>query len=303
MKNVLVTGGAGFVGSNLISKLKANNPDIKITCLDNYFTGKEENHIPGVNYIKGNTWEADLIFEDKRISFDTVFHFGEYSRIVQSFDDIQYVAKTNMGGTPIILELCRQWGAKLIYSASSSKFGDDGKDENLSPYAWMKAKMVEYIKNYNDWYGLEYQICYFFNVYGPGQIMKGDYATVVGIFERQHNLGQKCTVVEPGTQSRDFTHVDDIVSGVVKSAEYLHKSANDPSTISIEREWYLKSGKERTIVDVAEMFGDWEFIPERKGERRNSATIDNNTCERLGWEPTHSLEKWIVKQKCTKSLV
>lgn len=301
MKNVLVTGGAGFVGSNLIKQLKSNNPDINITCLDNYFTGKEENHVEGVEYIRGNTWEADLIFEDLEVPFDTVFHFGEYSRIVQSFDDIQYVAKTNMGGTPIILELCRHWGAKLIYSASSSKFGNDGKDENLSPYAWMKAKMVEYIRNYNDWYGLEYQICYFFNVYGPGQIMKGDYATVVGIFERQHNAGQKCTVVEPGTQSRDFTHVNDIVSGVVKSAEYLHRAVEDNHD-SIEREWYLRSGKERTIIEVAEMFGDWKFIPERKGERLNSTTIDNDTCERLGWEPTHSLEKWIIKQKCTKSL-
>ena len=156
--------------------------------------------------------------------------------------------------------------------------------------------MVEYIKNYNDWYGLEYQICYFFNVYGPGQIMEGDYATVVGIFERQYNAGQKCTVVTPGNQSRDFTHVNDIVSGVIKSAMYLHKATKD-NLADIEREWYLKSGKDITIIDVAEMFGDWEMIPERKGERLNSSIFDNNTCEKLGWEPTHSLEKWVTQQK------
>ena len=121
-------------------------------------------------------------------------------------------------------------------------------------------------------------------------------ATVIGIFERQHNAGQKCTVVEPGTQSRDFTHVNDIVSGVVKSAEYLHTAVNDNHE-SIEREWYLRSGVERTIIDVAEMYGEWEFIPERRGERLNSTTIDNDTCERLGWEPTHSLEEWINSVK------
>ena len=298
MKNVLVTGGAGFVGSNLIKHLKENNPNIKITSLDNYFTGKKEHHIPGVEYVYGNTWEAKEKFEKLKEEeyFDTVFHFGEYSRIVQSFDDIEYVAQTNMAGTPQILELCKKWNAKLIYSASSSKFGNDGKDENLSPYAWMKAKMVEYIKNYNEWFGLEYQICYFFNVYGPGQIMTGDYATVIGIFERQYNAGQKCTVVEPGTQSRDFTHVNDIVSGVVKSAEYLHTAVNDNHD-SIGREWYLRSGVERSIIDVAEMYGEWEFIPERRGERLNSTTIDNDTCERLGWKPTHSLEEWIESVK------
>src|SRR6056300_1237440 len=150
MKHVLVTGGAGFVGSNLIKRLKESDQNIQITSLDNYFTGKESNHIKGVEYIRGNTWEADLIFEDLEIPFDTVFHFGEYSRIVQSFEDIQFVQQSILSGTPKILDLCRHWDAKLIYSASSSKFGNDGKDENLSPYAWMKSKMVELIKNYHD---------------------------------------------------------------------------------------------------------------------------------------------------------
>jgi len=285
MKKVLVTGGAGFVGSNLIKYIKENY-DCEIVSLDNYFTGKEENHVEGVTYIHGNTWEADLIFEDMEVPFDTVFHFGEYSRIVQSFEDIQFVQQSILSGTPKILDLCRYWGAKLIYSASSSKFGNDGKDENLSPYAWMKSKMVELIKNYHDWFDLQYEICYFFNVYGPGQIMKGDYATVIGIFERQWKANEPCTVVSPGTQSRDFTHVADIVSGVTKSAN-----------VNLNREWHLRSGIERTIIDVAEMFGDWEMIPERRGERLNSAHIVTDTEEKLNWKPLNSLEDWIYLVK------
>jgi UDP-glucose 4-epimerase len=158
--------------------------------------------------------------------------------------------------------------------------------------------MVELIKNYGDWYGLQYQINYFFNVYGPGQITTGDYATVVGIFERQWKAGEKCTVVSPGTQSRDFTHVDDIVDGVVKSTQYL-KTAIDDNHDSIEREWFLRSGVSRTIIEVAEMFGDWEFIPERKGERQHSATIDNDTNERLGLNPQDRLQEWIKQVKTT----
>lgn len=283
MKDILVTGGAGFVGSNLIKRLKNGYPEARIVSLDNYFTGTQDNHVPGVEYYHGNTADARKIFANDK--FDTVFHFGEYSRIVASFDDIKIVNDSILTGTPVILELCREWGAKLIYSASSSKFGNDGADENLSPYSWMKSKMVELIKNYGEWFDLQYEICYFFNVYGPNQIMSGDYATVVGIFERQLKAGQKLTVVSPGTQSRDFTHVDDVTRALVLTTQ---QNAN--------HEWHLRSGINVTMIELADMFDvEYSFIPERRGERFTSEDFPSDTNERLGWYPQESLQEWITQ--------
>ena len=283
MKDILVTGGAGFVGSNLIKRLKNEYPEARIVSLDNYFTGTQDNHVPGVEYYHGNTADARKIFANDK--FDTVFHFGEYSRIVQSFNDIKIVNDSILTGTPVILELCREWGAKIIYSASSSKFGNNGADENLSPYSWMKSKMVELIKNYGEWFDLQYEICYFFNVYGPNQIMTGDYATVVGIFERQLKAGQKLTVVSPGTQSRDFTHVDDVTRALVLTTQ---QNAN--------HEWHLRSGVNVTMIELADMFDvEYAFIPERRGERFTSEDFPSDTNERLGWYPQESLQDWIIQ--------
>lgn len=280
---ILVTGGAGFVGSNLIKKLKEDYPNAEITSYDNYFTGKEENHVVGVKYLVGHTWDINSAFYHDEGTFDLVYHFGEYSRIVKSFDDIAYVNKTILCGTPNVLELCKKWKAKLIYSASSSKFGNDGKDENLSPYSWCKSKMVELIKNYGEWFGLDYEICYFFNVYGPGQITTGDYSTVIGIFERLKQEGKPLTIVSPGTQTRDFTHIDDIVSGLICA-----------SKVSERGEWHLRSGVEYSILEVAQMFKHpYEIVPERRGERLSSAQIETNTQEILGWEPIHKLKEYI----------
>jgi UDP-glucose 4-epimerase len=286
MENILVTGGCGFIGSNLIEHLLKEYKEVeKIVVLDNMFTGKEENKVDHkkVIYIESPTWDIDKFFSDKEGLFDTVFHFGEYSRIVKSFNDSKYVMKTNLHGTTCILEKCRKWKAKLIYSASSSKFGNDGKDENLSPYAWVKSKMVELIKNYNKWYDLQYEICYFFNVYGPKQIMKGDYSTVIGIFERQYKNNEPLSVVEPGTQSRDFTHVYDVVEGVIKSVN-----------MNMNREWMLRSGVNYKIIDVAKMFTDnIIMLPERRGERFTSEEFNNDTEEVLNWGPKYKLEEYI----------
>ena len=282
-KNILITGGAGFVGSNLVKQINKRYPSSNITVLDNFFTGSRDAIPEEVNVVQSSTWDIEKWFPKTKGTFDIVFHFGEYSRIVSSFEDIDYVLKTNLHGTTRVLEMCRHWGAKLIYSASSSKFGNNGEDENLSPYAWMKAKGVELIKNYKEWYGLEYEICYFFNVYGPGQITTGDYATVVGIFERQYSNSEELTVVSPGTQSRDFTHIDDIVRGVIASVE---KNLNG--------EWHLRSGTTHTILEVAKMFDSgYTLIPERRGERIDAVEIETDTNEKLEWEPQMSLSRYI----------
>jgi UDP-glucose 4-epimerase len=289
MKRAIVTGGAGFVGTNLIKYLLSKYPDIEIMSIDNYFTGKKENHVdsPNVYYKKLDTWHINKLTEIEVFNPEVVFHFGEYSRIVKSFDDSDYVMKSNLDGTTQVLEYCKKQGAKLIYSASSSKFGNNGADENLSPYSWSKAKMVELIKNYHEWFGVQYEICYFFNVYGPGQIMTGDYATVVGIFERQWKNGEELTVVSPGTQSRDFTHVLDIVSGVEKT---VHMNMN--------REWMLRSGKNIEITDVAKLFTDnWKLIPERRGERFTSEEFESDTNQVLDWEAVRTLEEWVESRK------
>lgn len=283
MKKILVTGGAGFIGSNLIEFLSLDKQN-QITSLDCYFTGKVENHIKGVDYVKGYTWEIDEIFKEQK--FDVIFHFGEYSRIVHSFDDINFVSDSILRGTPKVFEFAKKNSAKIIYSASSSKFGNNGKDENLSPYAWMKSKMVELLKNYNTWFDLQFEICYFFNVYGPRQIYEGNYATVVAIFEKQYKSNQKITVVKPGNQSRDFTHVNDIISGVVATIN-----------MNLNHEWHLRTGVNTLIIDLAEMFGPWEYVEERIGERFTSETFESDTNSLLNWRPKYSLEQWVKSVK------
>lgn len=271
---ILVTGGAGYVGSNLVKHLKKHT-NATITSLDNYFTGQKANHIKGVEYIQNCTWNINELPKQ-----DIVYHFGEYSRVVPSFKDVEYLMTSNLWGTSRVLEQCKKWNAKLIYSASSSKFGGN---ENLSPYSWVKAKMVELIKNYGEWYGLKYEVCYFYNVYGKNHISEGDYATVIGIFEKQYKEGKALTIVGDGKQSRQFTHIDDIVNALDKVRK---RDGN--------KEWYLSSDVEYKIIDVARMFTDnIKFIPERKGERYKATTIQNDTKKVLNWKIKNNLEDYI----------
>ena len=289
---ILVIGGAGFIGSNLIKDLIVENDSYEITSLDCYWTGLKSNHIShrNVKYIEGYSWNIAEIFNVQ--SFDLIYHFGEFSRVVESFNQLNFLSKSNLYGTSMVLQYAKENNTKIIYSASSSAFANDGKDENLSPYSWMKAKIVELIRNYNIWFGLQYEICYFFNVYGPNQIYEGEYATVVAIFERQYLNGEKCTVVEPGTQERDFTHVDDIVRGLINA-----------KNVSKNEEWLLRAGRNLSIIDLAELFGEWKFIPERRGERLDAPTdiIKGDVLRDLKWQPRENIEDWIIYVKSKRS--
>jgi UDP-glucose 4-epimerase len=200
---------------------------------------------------------------------------------VQSFDEIDLCWELNLHGTKEVVRFAHQHGSKLVYAGSSSKFGNDGKDENLSPYAWTKAKNVEYIRNFANWFGLDYVITYFYNVYGPGQIKAGRYATVIGIFETQYERGEPLTVVAPGTQTRDFTHVDDIVDGIICCYE---RGMGDG--------YLLGAGQEHQLREVAEMFGDYTLVPARKGERERGQA-DTSKARSIGWAPKHSLSTYI----------
>jgi len=282
----LVTGGAGFIGSHLIEVLSQKYPHDKIVSLDNYFTGKKENHVKGKNiiYLTGNTMDIDRIWQENKLpSPEIIYHLGEYSRIVQSFEDIDKIWNFNFNGTMAVLKFAQKSGSKLIYAGSSSKFGHKGKDENLSPYAWIKSKNIELIKNWKEWFGgPSYVITYFYNVYGPRHIREGKYATVIGIFEKQYLDGQPLTVVSPGTQTRDFTHVSDIVEGIIICSE----NGNGDG-------YQLGNGRELTILEVAKMFNrKIKFVPARKGERKKGkATSDK--ARKLGWQPKIKIEDYI----------
>ena len=260
-KRILVTGGAGFIGSNLVNSLINKNLAKKIIVLDNYSSGTKKNHINNkkVEYIKGDTKFINKIDKIVNSKFDLVFHLAEFSRIVQSFQYFEDCWESNMQGTKKVIELALKKKAKFVYSASSSKFGNK-ENEFLSPYAWTKAKNVELIKCYREWYGLEYIISYFYNVYGPNQIRNNHMSAVIGIFENQYINNYPLTVVSPGNQKRDFTHVYDIVDGFIKAGFYKKN-----------QEYQLASGKLYTILQVAKMFkSDIKMIPERPGERFSS---------------------------------
>tara|TARA_B100001250_G_scaffold224022_1_gene192090 strand:+ start:2587 stop:3459 length:873 start_codon:yes stop_codon:yes gene_type:complete len=286
MEKILVTGGAGFIGSNLIQSL-INIENIRIVSLDNYYTGKVENHHKSnkVKYVKGSTWDIDKIF--KKNDFDVIYHFGEYSRIVYSFDDIEFVSKSIGHGTAKVLNFAISNNSKFIYSASSSKFGNNEKDKNLSPYAFLKAMNVDLIKNYSNWFNLNYEIVYFFNVYGKNHIKAGKYATVIAIFEEQYKKDLPLTVVSPGTQSRDFTHIDDIISGLLLI-----------SNNNLNHEWHLRSGTNVPILELVKYFDcNHMIIPERRGERFTSEEFYSDTNKLIGWNAKISLKDYVSEFK------
>lgn len=276
----LVTGGAGFVGSHLIHRLLEQFPAARIISVDNYFTGSVENHVDDerVEYITASCLDINRLWDRRRLpSPDVTFHLGEYSRIVQSFADFDDVWEFNIRGTKEVVTFCHERSSLLVYAGSSSKFASEGA-EHLSPYSWTKAKNIEYIRNFSTWFGLDHVITYFYNVYGPGQIGKGSYATVIGIFEEQATNGLPLTVVEPGTQTRDFTHIDDIVDGLILC---FLRGEGDGYELGTSTEW--------PIIEVARMFSDdIELIPARQGERERGRA-DTSRARAIGFDPKRSL--------------
>ncbi len=279
-KTVLVTGGAGFIGSHLCERLAKEGH--KVISLDNYFTGSKENHVAGVEYREGHTKDIEKLVPETP---DLVYHLGEYARVEQSFEDMPIVWEANKNGTFAVLEFCRKKKVKIIYAGSSTKFGDGGLGRDQSPYAWTKASNTELVQNYGTWYGLKYAITYFYNVYGPREISDGKYATLIALFLKKFKQGAPLTVVSPGTQTRNFTHVLDIVQGLILVGE---KGEGDNYGLGAEEAY--------SILDVAKMFSDnITMLPERPGNRMGSPVDTSRTRKELGWSPNMKIRDYITQ--------
>ena len=273
MKNfIVITGGAGFVGSNLIEFL-IKRTKFKILSLDNYSSGSKKNHIKNskVKYIKGNTKLINKVLKNYKNKIHTVFHFGEFARIYQSFKFMNECIESNSIGTNEVFNFCLKNKIKLIYSATSASLGNKGKDKNLSPYAFTKSKNLEMLENLKKWFNFKYEVIYFYNVYGPYQICKGQMSTVIGIFEDHYKRGKPLPVVKPGTQSRRFTHIDD----TVEICYYAWKK-------NLCRHYSIANKKSYSILEVARMFNSKiKFLPKRLGERYASALINKNLSNKM----------------------
>ena len=263
MKNILiVTGGCGFVGSNLIEHL-IKKTNFKIISLDDYSSGSKKNHIKNkrVQYLTGHTKDINFILKKKINKIHTLFHFGEFSRIYQSFIQMNKCIQSNSIGTNAIFDFCLKNKIKLIYSATSASLGNKGKDKNLSPYAFTKAKNLELLENLKKWFSFKYEVIFFYNVYGPRQICKGNMATVIGIFEECFLKKKALPVVKPGSQSRRFTHIQDTID-ICYEAWKKNKC----------RFYSISNKKSYSILEVAKLFNSKiKFLAARKGERFASA--------------------------------
>ena len=273
MKNfIVVTGGAGFIGSNLIDLL-LKKTSYKIISIDNYSTGKKKNHIinPRVKYINENTKNISKVLKNKKKNIKVIFHFGEFARIYQSFNKMNQCISSNTIGSHEVFNFCFINKIKLIYSATSSSIGNRGEDKNLSPYAFTKSKNLEILENFKKWFSFKFEIVYFYNVYGKNQIMRGEMATVIGIFEDQFNKKQPLTIVKPGTQTRRFTHVSDTVNAcfyAFKKNKCRHYSISHKQNLS--------------IIQVAKMFNTKiKYLPKRRGERYASALTNMNLSNKV----------------------
>jgi len=278
----LITGRTGFIGSHLIERL-VQDKNNKIVSLDNYFSGTEKNHIEGAKYIKGETKDIEEHIKEMP---DIIYHLGEYSRVLTSFEDVEIVWRFNTLGTFSVLEFCRKNSIKIIYAGSSTKFGDNIGGRNESPYAWSKANNTNLVKNYGKWFNLPYAITYFYNVYGGREISEGKYATLIGIFSRKYKNNESLTITSPGIQRRAFTYINDTVDGLMLVGE---KGKGDGYCIGSEKTY--------SILEIANFFGsEIEMIPEKKGDRRSS-TIDLSKMKELGWSAKKDIKEHIASIK------
>ena len=285
MKNIIVvTGGAGFIGSNLIKYL-IKKTKFKIISIDNYSTGTKKNYVKhkNIKYIKDKNINISKLLKNYKKRIKVIFHFGEFSRIYQSFLKPRECLESNINNSFAVINFAKDNKIKIIYSATSSALGNNGKDENLSPYAWAKTKNIELIKNYSKWFGLKYELLFFYNVYGPGQILSGPMSAVIGIFETQFKKKIPLTIVKPGSQKRDFTHIDDIIRGCYLA---FIKGRQD--------EYMLCSKKQYTILQIAKMFKTKiKFLPKRKGDRSSSSVPNNNSLNHLRYIPKIHIKDYI----------
>ena len=270
-KKIVITGGAGFVGSNLINLLleKTNK---NIISIDNYSSGSKKNHIKNkrIKYVNSDTKDIFSVLKNPK-KIDSIFHFGEFARIYQSFLKMNQCINSNSIGTNAVFNYCLTNKIKLIYSATSATLGNKGNDKNLSPYAFTKAKNLELLENLKKWFNFKYEIVYFYNVYGPKQICKGDMATVIGIFEDSYKNKKPLNVVKPGKQSRRFTHISDTV-------EVCYKAWKK----NLCRHYSISNKKSYTIIEVAKMFNrKIRFLAPRRGERYASALTDMNLSNKV----------------------
>ena len=269
---IIVTGGAGFVGSNLIKKL-LDETNYRIISIDNYSSGSKRNHYRNnrVKYLNNNTADFSNIFKKYKKKIKTIFHFGEFSRIYQSFLKLDECINSNSIGSHEVFKFCLVNKIKLIYSATSATIGNNDKDKNLSPYAFTKAKNLELLENLKKWYNLKYEIIYFYNVYGSGHIRTGSMATVIGIFEYQFLKNKPLTIVKPGNQTRRFTHIDDTINACLLAWEKnkcIHYSISNKKSYSIKQ--------------VARLFGaKIKYLPARPGERFASALTNMNLSNKV----------------------
>jgi UDP-glucose 4-epimerase len=271
-KVIVVTGGAGFVGSNLIKHL-IEKTKYDIISLDNYSTGIKKNHFKNkrVKYIKSHTKNISSVLKKYKKNIISLFHFGEFSRIYQSFLKMNECINSNTIGSHEVFKYCLENNIKLIYSATSASIGNMGEDKNLSPYAFTKSKNIEMLENLKKWFKFRFEIIYFYNVYGDRQISKGEMATVIGIFEEQYKNNKPLTVVKPGTQSRRFTHIKDTIK-VCYNAWKADKC----------RHYSISNKRSYTILQVAKMFkSKIKYLPVRKGERYASALTSMNLSNKV----------------------